>query len=54
MVLIVTTKSLHSSQEEDRNLGSWTSIVKVASTETEPRAAIAVDLQQPLREFRVE
>ena len=25
-----------------------------ASTETEPWAAIAVDLQQPLREFRVE
>ena len=25
-----------------------------ASTETEPHAAIAVDLQQPLREFRVD
>ena len=25
-----------------------------ASTETEPQAAIAVDLQHPLREFRLE
>ena len=25
-----------------------------ASTEIEPHAAIAIDLQQPLREFRVE
>ena len=33
--------------EEQRRLPS-------ASTEIEPHAAIAVDLQQPLREFRVE
>ena len=33
--------------EQQRHLPS-------ASTETEPHAAIAVDLQQPLREFRVE
>lgn len=31
-----TRGSLHHSQEEGRNLGSWTLIVKVASTEAEP------------------
>ena len=35
------------STEQQRHLPS-------ASTETEPHAAIAVDLQQPLREFKVE
>ena len=32
----------------------WTRHLHSLSTEIEPRAAIAVDLQQPLTEFRVE
>ena len=32
----------------------WQEHLPSASTEIEPHAALAVDLQQPLREFRVE
>ena len=51
-ILNVSTTNWHlpralPTTEQQRHLPS-------ASRETEPHAAIAVDLQQPLREFRVE